>query len=218
MRDSHRSGCNRFGAQMGRQSDLPLTYPGEVVIRDVPLDEGGYDPGGAYWGVGVALWLVEPTDPNDDRVAYCRAFSLTTAIASFPEAKYVTPIRVDSDDIAEMSEGYLQCALFTGTDEDETPLDDKFSTADFSEGDRAKARMVCEEFAANWDATLLYCIAQGRGTWERAGMDLWLSRNQHGISFADHWPEAEAKVLDEAADKLGEAYVYVSGRGHLTFD
>jgi len=38
------------GAGMGRTSGLPENFAGPLQLRHVPLDSGGYDPGGAYWG------------------------------------------------------------------------------------------------------------------------------------------------------------------------
>lgn len=46
------------GAPMGRASineDDPRTG-NKLTLRRVPLDGGGYDGGGAYWGLGDTLW------------------------------------------------------------------------------------------------------------------------------------------------------------------
>lgn len=40
----------KFGAPMGRPSNT-LDHDGEWKAQRVPLDEGGYDEGGAYWGL-----------------------------------------------------------------------------------------------------------------------------------------------------------------------
>lgn len=43
--------CTRRGAPMGRGSDALHALDGaRVRLARVPLDGGGYDPGGAYWG------------------------------------------------------------------------------------------------------------------------------------------------------------------------
>ena len=70
---------SRFGAQMGRESrDSYTTKSGEVIhmtvtkdaapmrLARVRLDRGGYDQGGAYWGVGEPLYEYEAhlTDIN----------------------------------------------------------------------------------------------------------------------------------------------------------
>jgi hypothetical protein len=50
---------SRFGASMGRYStpdyELPKG-PVKVSLQQIPLDSGGYDSGGAYWGTGETLW------------------------------------------------------------------------------------------------------------------------------------------------------------------
>lgn len=42
------------GAPMGRQSELSneLQYPGKFNLAALPMVDGAYDRGGAYWGVG----------------------------------------------------------------------------------------------------------------------------------------------------------------------
>lgn len=46
-----------YGAPMGRTEYLPRHYNGERLhLRRVPLNSGGYDPGGAYWGTGLPLY------------------------------------------------------------------------------------------------------------------------------------------------------------------
>lgn len=46
-----------YGAPMGRHGrghNVEAESP--LYLRRVRLDAGGYDPGGAYWGVGVPLF------------------------------------------------------------------------------------------------------------------------------------------------------------------
>ena len=58
------------GAPMGRRNECaiggvvtaPAKFPFEhpalkVHLRKVPLDSGGYDQGGAYWGLGTPLYV-----------------------------------------------------------------------------------------------------------------------------------------------------------------
>lgn len=52
----------KYGAPMGRNNqepdklqNLPLFTPQKNFDRTVPLDGGGYDAGGAYWGTGAEL-------------------------------------------------------------------------------------------------------------------------------------------------------------------
>lgn len=60
----HRKGYSQYGAQMGRQSDSADLF-GRVRLTRVPIDSGGYDPGGAYWGTGETLWYAVDKDGNE---------------------------------------------------------------------------------------------------------------------------------------------------------
>jgi len=81
-----RNGCSQYGAQMGRRSDPPMDYTGERLrLRRVPLNSGGYDPGGAYWGTGGPLWCAW----SDGFEFYTRASSREGAKAGL--AGYVKP-------------------------------------------------------------------------------------------------------------------------------
>lgn len=73
------------GAQLGR----PTTDPAEVITRDgttavrspfrfylqrVRLDAGGYDSGGAYWGVGAPLYRFEAGEGADELTEWPSGF------------------------------------------------------------------------------------------------------------------------------------------------
>lgn len=50
---------------------------------------------------------------------------------------------------------------------------------------------------------------------EQAGHDFWLTRQGAGAGFGDgDWPEPEATILEEAAEKIGEVWLYAS-RGKI---
>lgn len=80
--------CSQFGASMGRAESYHSVSPaGKLRIYRVPLDSGGYDPGGAYWGHGGPLYCVEgegtnthTTEPQDDTfIHYFRAWDRAAA-------------------------------------------------------------------------------------------------------------------------------------------
>lgn len=48
----------RYGAPMGRVSSGALDLSRRLYLRRIPLNGGGYDRGGAYWGIGAPLWCV----------------------------------------------------------------------------------------------------------------------------------------------------------------
>lgn len=56
----------RHGAPLGRHTGA--TYldveAGRLYLRRIRLNSGGYDAGGAYWGLGTALWYVADQDGN----------------------------------------------------------------------------------------------------------------------------------------------------------
>ena len=60
----------RFGAPMGRVEwhEFAFLQPIKFHVRRVPLDSGGYDQGGAYWGTGDRLYVAYSTDGADEVV------------------------------------------------------------------------------------------------------------------------------------------------------
>lgn len=70
---------SRYGAPMGRRSFPYLaTEAGRLHLQRVPINSGGYDRGGAYWGLGAPLWCVMDQDGNTQ---YFRAASRDAAKA-----------------------------------------------------------------------------------------------------------------------------------------
>lgn len=65
------------GAPMGRRDYVGGAPVGPVTVRLIPLDEGGYDEGGAYWGLGDPLW--NACDEGGELDAFFRASSLPAA-------------------------------------------------------------------------------------------------------------------------------------------
>ncbi|MFU1607365.1 hypothetical protein ACM25O_13350 [Sulfitobacter pontiacus] len=65
------------GARMGRRGDVLDGDAGPITARRVTLDSGGYDAGGAYWGVGQSLWRVMDAD---GATAFLRADNAREAI------------------------------------------------------------------------------------------------------------------------------------------
>lgn len=81
------------GAPMGRHSYgiAENCEPRSVRLFRVPLDSGGYDRGGAYWGLGEPLYMA--TDGGEYR-AFTRAASRFYAMAALdiaPERLRVLP-------------------------------------------------------------------------------------------------------------------------------
>ena len=70
---------NKYGASMGRTNQR---LDGKCYLRLVPLDSGGYDPGGAYWGFGSPLYVAQSSDGNQ---AFVRASHREDAKQQFLE-------------------------------------------------------------------------------------------------------------------------------------
>lgn len=75
MKDFETNGCSKYGAQMGRHSRGYFNLYEKVRLYHVPLDSGGYDKGGAYWGIGQSLYCAEA----EDAVYYFRASNRESA-------------------------------------------------------------------------------------------------------------------------------------------
>jgi hypothetical protein len=91
----------QYGAPMGRRSDhldglIIEDTDSRFTLRRVRLDNGGYDSGGAYWGLGQPLywWSVEITegDSCDECSGFMRASNRNAAKASIvalhPKARF----------------------------------------------------------------------------------------------------------------------------------
>ena len=83
----------KYGAPMGRSGRL--SHQGDPAairfyLQHVPLNSGGYDRGGAYWGHDVPLYWYCADDSSFE--GYLRAHNRTQAKAkvreSFPNAKF----------------------------------------------------------------------------------------------------------------------------------
>jgi len=91
----------RYGAPMGRKSDhleglIVEDTDSRFTLRRIPINSGGYDSGGAYWGRGEPLfwWSVEITegDSRDECSGFMRATSRAAAkasiLATHPKARF----------------------------------------------------------------------------------------------------------------------------------
>lgn len=82
---------SRYGAPMGRHTGPHFVdvNAGRLYLRRVYLNNGGYDRGGAYWGVGTPLYEVLDHDGNGFIFrAPNRYCAKKQVIADFPGATF----------------------------------------------------------------------------------------------------------------------------------
>lgn len=82
----------RYGAPLGRRSATfaNLDPAKRIQLFHVPLNGGGYDRGGAYWGLGAPLWCAMD---HEGETAFFRARDRAAAKAHVV-AEHDTPEQV----------------------------------------------------------------------------------------------------------------------------
>jgi hypothetical protein len=111
------------------------------------------------------------------------------------------------DDITQAA--YIECALWSSTDDDGTPLD----TLDYCLSNDAIATM-----RADMRDFLDYLDREGiewsdAVSFEMMGHDFWLTRNGHGAGFWDRGLGELGDALTAAAKTYGEQWLYVGDDG-----
>lgn len=114
----------------------------------------------------------------------------------------------------DFTKAYIMAALWSSTDEDDSPLDANYGAADIAPSTLAEIIADCERFQTE-NATQLVdenCLYDGCPMIEYAGQDFWLTRNGHGCGFWDgDWEEIAGQLLTKSAHSFGEFNLYVGG-------
>lgn len=113
----------------------------------------------------------------------------------------------------EFLQAYLEAALWSSTDENELPLDDRFGIEDFSE----EALKQATEDAIDFLKANEKDLEAAGSSWGYHGHDFWLSRNGHGAGFFDRDYGAAGDRLQEAAKVYGSLHIIEGGDGKLDF-
>lgn len=106
-------------------------------------------------------------------------------------------------------EAYVDCALWSSTDDGDKPLNDNYGPEDIAPESLTSMRMDCHDFREA-NAELLAEISE-----EQAGHDFWLTRNHHGAGFWDRGLGKVGDQLTKQAHAYGECYLYVGDDGKL---
>jgi hypothetical protein len=119
------------------------------------------------------------------------------------------------DDCDAFTIAYLECALWSSTDESRDdggdPLDDNYGLDDIAPEALETAINDCESFQETCAADL---EASGLSS-EQAGHDFWLTRNGHGAGFWDRGLGAIGERLSKASKPYGSADLYVGADGQI---
>jgi hypothetical protein len=107
------------------------------------------------------------------------------------------------------TQAYIEAALFTSTDDDGAPLDDRFGIDDIAPETLATMVADCDRFTTDHFDDIA-------DDYPRAGHDFWLTRNGHGAGFWDgDWPDEVGDRLTQASKAFGEYDLYVGDDGRI---
>lgn len=191
----------RYGAPMGRAKKRQEPE-GKLTVGQVHLDNGGYDAGGAYWGLPNNLHLVE--DASGEYQAFERG-TPPQVCQKLREEHPGIPVEV-AYDLDTFVAAYLEVArlsLDSGNSGDYY-----FRWKDFTKAAKAVALKDCKKFLEANQPLF------GAASYAQAASDFWLTRNHEGCGFWDR-PELygeNSTRLTEAAQAFCEQHAYVSSR------
>ncbi len=180
----------------------------KATLTYIPLDEGGYDPQGKYYGLGDALWSFTSEDGEIDE-----EFRAKTERAAFKEMKAKYPaleieLGIGEDDLTAFERGYVAAAkwLTYRTNEDDTIDEDCVESV--SPEALTEIKEECQDFQdANKD-NLEEAYAVHGYCEESAGHDFYLTRNGHGAGFWDQGLGAVGERLSKACKPYGSTDNY----------
>lgn len=118
------------------------------------------------------------------------------------------------DDVDTFTRGYIDCALWSSTDESTPqggePFDRNYTADDLAPEALAAVVDHCARFQAEQAIDL-----QDAGDAGRNGHDFWLTRNGHGAGFWDRGYGDVGDRLTAAAHAYGESDLYLGDDGRI---
>jgi hypothetical protein len=108
---------------------------------------------------------------------------------------------------------YLECALWSSTDQDDYPLDYHFGIKDLATETVERAQRDLDAFL-KLAGDLIDSLDL-----EQVAHDFWLTRNRHGAGFWDgDYDKTTGEKLTELSHSFGEINLYVGDDFKLYFD
>ncbi len=100
-------------------------------------------------------------------------------------------------------ESYIAAALWSSLDENDEPMDSKYSSSDLAPATLELIQKECDEFQEKYWEDI-------KDNLSLAGHDFWLTRNRHGAGFWDgEWNKDIGDKLTKAAHEYKEVYLFV---------
>ena len=121
-------------------------------------------------------------------------------------------------DFNEFFNGYVDCALWSSTDDSEDsggePLDANYGKSDIDKKALRDWKKDCVAFM-RWEKSDLKKFMDETGVgWGSCGHDFWLTRNGHGAGFWDgDWPSKLGQFLTKASKVYGSCEIESSPDG-----
>lgn len=128
-------------------------------------------------------------------------------------------VKTKADRIAEiyndvLMTAYVECALWSSSDNDDEPLDKNYTIEDFTVDSLFQIMEDCKAFLKV--KGVMAAIEDCGNDYSQAGHDFWLTRNGHGTGFWDRGDEECYKFLTKVSNDFGEIYINV-WRGKLYY-
>lgn len=110
------------------------------------------------------------------------------------------------------TQAYIECALWSSTDDKGEPLDREHSPDDIDPATLQGMISDCQDFQESNRELLerAYALYTHSPEWShesQAGHDFWLTRNGHGAGFWDRGLGAVGQELTQAAKIYGSVYL-----------
>ena len=111
-----------------------------------------------------------------------------------------------------MVAAYIATALWSSTDDDDTPMDARYGVEDF---DPEALLMLAEDCVEFLSESLSEIGAELLDDWSLADLayDFWLTRNGHGAGFWERTDTPHWETLDRIARRYGNQDILVGDDG-----
>lgn len=116
----------------------------------------------------------------------------------------------------KITQAYLECALWSSTQDDGSPFDDSYGIEDFHPDSVKKADEEISDFLSSLESENIQWREELSE--EQFGHDFWLTRNRHGAGFWDRGLGELGEMLTKWAHSYGSSDVYLGDDGmvHLS--